>query len=252
MDESRSIKIVRYSCDLPSKPWRASGVLGAIVVRSESIPETQEDRSTFGVRMLSQLIRRFCTPYADRRQGRNAKSSGQPLAPLGQKSCTETLRLMEHIIASVTTVAADGARSERRVLFLAARRLFKNVRMMIRDGAHAIRIAMEKPLHLDTTFGDIWTSLFDEKHSLVPSLQNSNKYGDIFKAAQRAVIAIPCNRHPLEEVYRCLGFAKHRYDSCASPQADSPRIRTSRAWVLAGHEGGRAPCRPLGLSGNPS
>ena len=52
-------------------------------------------------------------------------------------------------------------------------RLFKNVVLVIRDPAHAIRIAVSKPLHADELFGEVWHELFDKRHALVPDIQHA-------------------------------------------------------------------------------
>ena len=41
---------------------------------------------------------------------------------------------------------------------------------MIRDAAHALRIAYSKPLHADDAFGEVWGQLFGERHALAPDL----------------------------------------------------------------------------------
>ena len=50
--------------------------------------------------------------------------------------------------------------------FLAARDLFANLLIVIRDPAHAIRIAA-KALHCDDVFGEVWHELFDSRHDWV-------------------------------------------------------------------------------------
>ena len=56
---------------------------------------------------------------------------------------------------TVKCLAADGASKERRALFLAARDLFVNLLILIRDPAHALRI-VAKALHCDDVFGQVW------------------------------------------------------------------------------------------------
>ena len=68
--------------------------------------------------------------------------------------------LKAEIIKKVTCFAADGASKERRALALAVREVFPNVLIVIRDPAHAIRIA-SKSLHCDALFGEVWDELFD-------------------------------------------------------------------------------------------
>ena len=94
------------------------------------------------VKQFDSFMERFCTPI-----GRGAR----PLA------CDETLK--RHIMDHVQVIAAGGAAKERRAVFLAVREVFKNVRIVIRDPAHAIRIATSR-LYKDSVFGEVWHELF--------------------------------------------------------------------------------------------
>ena len=60
--------------------------------------------------------------------------------------------LKEHIRKHIRVFAADGASKERRALFTAVREMFENVVLLLRDGAHALRIAIRDPLHFDNFF----------------------------------------------------------------------------------------------------
>ena len=60
--------------------------------------------------------------------------------------------LKAEIMKKVACFAADGASKERRALALAIREVFPNVLIVIRDPAHAIRIA-SKSLHCDALIG---------------------------------------------------------------------------------------------------
>ena len=55
---------------------------------------------------------------------------------------------------TVTCISADGAAKERRAVFMAARDLFPNLLVVVRDPAHAIRIA-SKALHCDHVLGGL-------------------------------------------------------------------------------------------------
>ena len=160
-----------------------------------------------GVRKLEEFLTKFCTPLG-RRPGRRKT---QPLA------CGEALK--RHILQSVLVVAADGDGHGRRALFLAAREVFPNVLLCIRDSAHAIRLAA-KALHTDDVFGEVWHELFDARHALVPDLMNSKKWHDLLVAVQESNIhAVASGRvlQPLAGVLRNVAFAKQRFDSTAGP-----------------------------------
>ena len=98
-----------------------------------------------------------------------------PLRRTGRSSATD-LVLKEHIRKCARVFAADGGSKERRALLLAAEELFPNITLLLRDTAHALRIAIKNPLHFDDLFGEVWTHLFDKRHALVPDVMNSSKW----------------------------------------------------------------------------
>ena len=111
-----------------------------------------DDHATQGVDHLDAFIQSVCAPLRKR-------TRGQELAVDDALSA--------HIKHSVRCLSSDGAKSERSILFLAAQMVFKRVAHVIRDSAHAIRIAIKDPLHHDTLFGQVWEELFNKKHALV-------------------------------------------------------------------------------------
>jgi hypothetical protein len=95
--------------------------------------------------------------------------------------------------------------------------------LVIRDSAHAIRLAI-KALHGDDAFGKVWHELFDKReHALVPDLMHSDKWHNLLVAIQEdsvrvvALPALPGATQPLAGVMRNLAFAKIRFDSTAGP-----------------------------------
>ena len=140
---------------------------------------------------------------------------GGPAArPLAR--CDEELKT--HLINTVRCIAADGAAKERRAVFLAARELFPNALIVIRDSAHAIRIA-SKALHLDEAFSKVWKELFDQRHALVPDLMNSPKWAnllDTIRDSTARVLSRPgMSDYPrlLAGVSANVAFAKQRLRS---------------------------------------
>ena len=135
----------------------------------------------------------------------------------------------------VTCFSADGASKERRALALAVREVFPNVLIVIRDPAHAIRIA-SKSLHSDALFGEVWDELFDKQHALAPDLMNSDKWHSLLVAIQEdnAVhMEAPGQAQPMARVIRNLAFAKQRFDSTASPVAKIALMFLPVATLLA-------------------
>ena len=156
LDEGKYKKVVRFRCDTPApvadgKPAVAKGILGIVDCSHESTAEFEEDHAVVAVKQLDELITRFCSARGP---------GGQPLAP--------DLSLKDHILKRVRTLAADGAPKERRALAHAVKTIFRNCKLIIRDSAHAIRIAVKKSLHADECFNEVWTELFDKRHALAP------------------------------------------------------------------------------------
>ena len=141
--------------------------------------------------------------------------------------------LKEHIRKCTRVFAADGGSKERRALLLAAEQLFPNIALLLRDAAHALRIAIKNPLHFDDLFGEVWTHLFDKRHALVPDVMNSGKWMDLLQKIQRTVLQIPCESQPLSVVLKHLSFAKQRFDSGADPMAKVAFMLLPLATMLA-------------------
>ena len=125
-------------------------------------------------------------------------------------------------------------------MFLAGRELFPNLLIVIRDPAHAIRIA-SKSLHCDDVFGEVWRELFDGRHALAPDIMNSDKWHNLFVVATQEEedsvlpLAEPgiIGRKPLERVVQNLSFAKQRFDSTAGPVGKMALMLLPLATLLA-------------------
>ncbi|CAK0899599.1 unnamed protein product, partial [Prorocentrum cordatum] len=239
IDESKYRKIVRFRVDLPiaactaasgapdlpsarnsgaglhvgnvgASGFCASGVLGLLDCSKKRASDFEDDHAVTAVKQLDDFLTKFCTPLGKIKGHRGA----QPLA------CDQKLKA--HVLGTVTSFAADGASKERRSVFLAARDLFPNLLIVIRDPAHAIRIAC-KSMHCDDVFGQVWKELFDDRHALVPDLMNSTKWHNLLVAIQEdnvhavAVPGLPGGPQPLAGIVRNLAFAKQRFDSTAGP-----------------------------------
>jgi hypothetical protein len=101
-------------------------------------------------------------------------------------------------------------------------RMFTHLVLLIRDSAHALRIAMKEPLHHDTLFGKVWEELFNKAKAVVPNFQYSDKLKALLVAAQgegAKPLGLPSNLQPLAVVLECFSFAKQRFDSTVDPCA---------------------------------
>ena len=224
LDASQYRKVVRFRCDTPQPAaggeYVARGILGIVSCTKESTAAFEEDHAISAVRSLDAFLTRFCTSKSRARQ---------PLAL--------DLPLKEHIIQHILTFAADGAASQRRELFFAIREVCTNCKLLIRDAAHALRIAYNKPVHADDAFGEVWDKLFGERHALAPDLMNSPKWMDHLRAIQKDVrstpVQVPMNGQPLALVFNTISFAKQRFDSTAEPVAKLALMLVPVATLLA-------------------
>ena len=195
LDEAQGRKLVRFRCDLKQKPWRRRGILGVYDCTPKTMGEGEEDHALRAMNGLDAFITRFCTPL--------------------RKACLEPVcdqDLKDHLLKIVVVLSADGGPAERRALYVACERMFPNLLILIRDSAHALRIAMKESLHHDAVFGEIWEELFNKRHAVVPDLQNSEKLKALLVAAQKeghVILGLPSGHQPLDvviaEVMEALG-----------------------------------------------
>lgn len=227
-------KVVRYRCDMPKDtsptfpeqggallargarlPFTTGGVLGVVTFTVDSLEEAQEDHAVVAAGQLEQLFKDFCTPLGG----------------------TVDSELFDHLVAHVRVLAADGGAAERKALLTLVSRLCPNVILLIRDMAHAARIAAKTPLHNDATFGAIWEELFNKEHALVADFQHSDKLKALLQTVQKGVVRIPAlpgqAQPAMDTVLKHLSFAKQRFDSFAVPAAKLAALLMPVATVLA-------------------
>ena len=228
LDKGKYKRVVRFRCDTPmpvvdGEPAVAKGVLGIVDCSHASAADFEEDHAIKAMRKVDGLITTFFAHLWAR--------GGQPLAP--------DLCLKEHILKNVRALAADGASEERRALARAAKLIFRNRKLLIRDPAHAIRIAVKNSLHADACFDEVWSEIFDKRHALAPDIMHSDKWRDLLTNVQKdtsvTAVAVPGvgDQQPLALVFKCLAFAKQRFDSSAGPVAKMALMLVPIAVLLA-------------------
>ena len=112
--------------------------------------------------------------------------------------------------------------------------LFPKVAMIIRDPAHAVRIAVSKPLRMEETFKDVLSELIGpgrqersasacgSSGAPIPDLTHSDKWKAMLMAIQKAWRGCPQSRGDAVKVaLRHLSFAFQRWGSMADPIAKS-------------------------------
>jgi hypothetical protein len=187
MDNGKARKVLRVRCDTAGPPYSFGGVVGYVDTGYATLEEITEDHGKLAVDKLRAFFEGFFTPL-----GCDTREEGA----------------LEDFVSKVRVLCADGASEARKVLFLTAVALFVNLRMVIRDPAHAIRKALE-PMHFDDLFGQVWHEIADRKHALLPDIMHSPKNQHILQAIQETyAVSIPNEARPMQVVLKHLSFAK--------------------------------------------
>ena len=103
----------------------------------------------------------------------------------------------KEMFKKIRCLSSDGGPSERKLMFRVVRTLCPGVVLVIRDFAHAARIAVQRPQQFDPVFNAVHTHLFnnglqEQKHAVIPDLQYSDKLKDLLESAQQLYLRIPC------------------------------------------------------------
>ena len=202
-DSRGKYKVLRYRCDSPCHPYIADGIIGVFHCGYEKLEDADADHGDRLQQNMRRCIRRFWTPL----------ETGI-LMTIQQKDMLDKVRCL----------ASDGGASERKLMFMLVSSICPNVVLVVRDFAHAARIAVQRPQHFDHVFNAVQTNLFNngimaKKHAVIPDIQYSDKLKDLLVAAQKIYLRIPSEQNPLRVVLKHLSFAKHRFDSMADPVA---------------------------------
>ena len=155
LDAGQNRKVVRFRCSLAEEPFVATGIMGTFDITKTSRGDLEEDHAKANIQQLNNFLDEFCTPLV---------KSPRPLARDDE--------LKDHIVNHTRVLTADGCKAERRAFFFACTSVFPYVILVLRDPAHALRIACRNPLHFDDLFGEVWQELFDSKNALVPNIQS--------------------------------------------------------------------------------
>ena len=239
-DECDTRKVIRVRCDTPEPPHQWDGVIGIVRkqygVTDDVSAELKDDHAVHNLRLLGATLRAFYTPLPPKLP---RKKRGQPAAAVPASGGALPTRKRKRSRASqrqdcvcnedelmqfrkkVRTLASDGGSAERRALFVAACQYFPNAHFVIEDPAHGLRIAMVKPLQLETYLAEIQEELFNKQHALLPDIQNSGKWKQMLLGLQTNVLRMPGLRSDgaLKVVLQHLAYSKVRMDSTADPLA---------------------------------
>lgn len=120
------------------------------------------------------------------------------------------------VLGKVMTYVADGAAAAQKCGKI-LRRTCPNLVIVLRDVAHAVRRSAEDPLRREQVCGEFWSKIFDDRHALIPDIQNSAEWRQRLVLAQKHVLAKDGNAGGLTVALKHFQFAKQRFDSAASP-----------------------------------
>ena len=175
-----------------------SGLLAVVTHRAKDavLQDVDEDYSRGMKDSIVRAVKQVCTPLGS---GVNEE-------------------LANKILRKVRTFTADGAASVQKCGKLLKGNECPNVALIMRDPAHAVKTATQDPIKHHDNFEEFWASIFDERHALLPDIQNSDAWKSKLMLAQRYVLSLHGTQGAgLKVALRTLSFAKQRFDSAASP-----------------------------------
>ena len=138
------------------------------------------------------------------------------------------------MLNSVRIGVADGAAPAQKCLRFLACGPMRNMLVIGRDLAHALRIATRDSLLAVKEFEEWWADVFDAQHALIPAIQNSEEWTEKLQLCQKAVLGCRGEQGAgLKVVAKCLQFAKQRFDSVATPLRQFCCLLVAIAMLLA-------------------
>ena len=222
LDDRGAYRLITYRCDTPcpedSKDWTgwASGCLGVLrrggAASAKTLENSDDDYSKAMADSIVLAFRRVATGT--------------------DGVCDEDAATW--MMQNVRIGVADGhAAAQKCLRFLACGRM-PNMLVIVRDFAHAVRIATRDPLLAVGEFEAWWTDVFDSKFALIPAIQNSEEWTEKLLLCQRAVLGSRGEQGAgLKVVAKCLQFAKQRFDSVSTPMAQFCCLLVAIAMLLA-------------------
>ena len=153
-----------------------------------------------GIRNATEsIVRNFCSPGS--------------MTPPGQSACDAVLNqeLFDCVRAKIEIFVADAAGDEQKAGDLMRSSMFPNIRLGLRDAAHATRRVIKRPFEADPTLRDIMQSLFFGKHSIVAALEHSHLLKNRFEHHVKTTTSV------VQSSVRSLSLAKQRFDSTQTP-----------------------------------
>jgi hypothetical protein len=189
VDECDTRKVLRVRCDTPEPPYQWDGVTCICKklygITGDVSRELKDDHAVHNRRLFEQSLQSFYMPLKPHVKRQNVRrlvagggfdaasgavppsggavpASGGALPangranPLAKRKGTSNVRAdcntddLSDFVKKVRILASDGGKSERRAVFMIAQQYFPNVHLVIENPAHGLRIALTKPLQLES------------------------------------------------------------------------------------------------------
>ena len=154
VDDRGAWKLLRFRCD--HEKGHKTGVLGLLYRGGDGVAQVEhweDDHCKREAESIMKAIREFCTStVSDFDEG-----------------------LFQHIIRCTNIYVSDGCPAALKTGRVLKTYHLKSIAFMIRDPAHAVRIAARDPLHAEERFGEFWRRGFDSQHALIRDIQCSDQ-----------------------------------------------------------------------------
>ena len=144
------------------------------------------------------------------------------------------------ILCKVHTYLADGAYTVQKCGALMRAGRCRNIALITRDPVHALRTSISEPAKQHGDFRSFWDDVFDNRHALVPDIQNSDAWKRRLVLAQQHVVKVTGQQGGgIKCALRHLSFAKQRFDSATGPARKFCCLLSSIVILLATMAGDR-------------
>ena len=214
VDDRGAYKLVRFRCDHGTS--FKTGVLG-VAHRGgcggvTPLERWDDDFCEREAETVMQVIKRFCTSNV------HGVDEG----------------LLNHLKECVRVYVSDGCAAVLKTGRVLKHTHFRNLGLIVRDPAHAIRIAARDPLLAEEKYGHFWTEMFDSKHALVRDVQSSDQFRAKLESCQdRVKEVLGSQGGGLQSILRHMSAAKQRFESFASPARRYCLMLNALALLLA-------------------
>ena len=130
----------------------------------------------------------------------------------------QSLTFLPGVIKKLRAVMGDGCPALQRGLrHLQA--VYPSIVFVGRDAAHVVRKSCQEAWVGELNFEGCWEKIWNTKHSLIPTIQNSPVWLAELRCAQELVLSRDHQQGAgLKRIMNHFSFAKQRYESSAHPQ----------------------------------